>query len=417
MTIINRKNIFIFLLFLILPAGLSAPSAAQSAKKMPNTVPSISYSRTDHQETVIISLQREISYRARFLDHNPQKNLPYRLFVDLFNTRLSSGLSKSPLPENSCITRIRTAQRNSTTARIVLDIRKKIFREDYRITQSSHPPLIKIEFFHAPTEKPADKTSAKETGQPSPEIVSTDSYEEKPPDKDPNLCVVVIDPGHGGKDPGAIGYRGLQEKDVCLPLAIQLQKFINSKKGYKAVLTRDKDIFLSLDERGAIANKYNADIFVSLHTNSHEDSRLTGIETYYLSFASDEAARKVAARENFTTAAEISDLEMIFFDLLQNNKINQSSILAGYVHNAMVDKLANGYGKKVRNLGIKHAPMRVLINTEMPCILIETAFISNPKEAKQLKSTAFQKTLAASIFNGIDNFRSAQKTAFNTASP
>ena len=200
-------------------------------------------------------------------------------------------------------------------------------------------------------------------------------------------------------------------------MGLKLKKLINSKKGYKAILTRNSDIFLSLDDRGAIANENNADIFISLHANSHENTKITGIETYYLSFASDEDAKKVAARENFTTPSKISDLEMIFFDLLQNNKINQSSILAGHIHNAMVSKISDKYHEKIRNLGIKHAPMRVLINAEMPCILIETAFISNPKEAKQLKSKAFQDTLSVSIFNGIENFRSARKTAFNKTAP
>ncbi len=404
---------------------ITGQGIAQSAKKSLNSVYKVSHTTSHKSEKITISLKREVSYRARFLDHNPKKNLPYRLFIDLINTSLDPKLKKAPVSADSNISRIRIAQRNNTTARIVLDIKNKIYREDYKITQSNSPPAITIEFFNKKPKNEVKKNivrtsepvkSAKKTPSAK-EIPLSKKYTKKTPDRDPDLCIIVIDPGHGGKDPGAIGYRGIQEKDVCLQLANALKKVIDTKKGYKAILTRTSDNFLSLDDRGAMANKYNADIFISLHANSHDDTRLTGIETYYLSFASDEDARKVAARENFTTAAKISDLEMIFFDLLQNNKINQSSILAGYIHNAMVEKISNNHNKKIRNLGIKHAPMRVLINTEMPCILIEAAFISNPKEANQLKSKAYQNTLAASIFNGIENFKSNQKTAFNKTSP
>jgi len=415
----------IAVLILLMTALLTTQGIARTSKKALNKVSRVAHTSSNKSEKIIISLKREVSYRARFLNNNPKQNLPYRLFVDLINTALDPKLKNTAVPGDSNISRIRTAQRNNTTARIVLDIKNKIYREDYEITQSNNPPAITIEFFNKKLERNVKKSTAKTSGgvtsakepPPGEAIPLPEKYTKKTSGKDPNLCIVVIDPGHGGKDPGAIGYRGIKEKDVCLPLGLALEKLINSKKGYKAILTRKSDNFLSLDERGAIANKVNADIFISIHANSHENTRLTGIETYYLSFASDEDARKVAARENFTTATEISDLEMIFFDLLQNNKINQSSILAGYIHNAMVENISNKYNKKIRNLGIKHAPMRVLINAEMPCILIEAAFISNPKESKQLKSKSYQSTLAASIFNGIENFKSSSKTALNTNAP
>jgi N-acetylmuramoyl-L-alanine amidase len=383
---------------------------SKSAKKSPNRIKDITYNSSGKKEKIAIFFEKEASYRECFLDHNPKLNLPYRLYLDFKDTTLGSKIKNADIPASSIIKRIRMAQKNSTTTRVVLDIKNKIFQEDYKITRSKNRKAIIIELTNKKA-KQTDKTRSVK------EVVLPEKYTKKTPVSDPDLCTVVIDPGHGGKDPGAIGYQKTKEKDVCLSLGLKLQKVINSKKGYKAILTRSSDIFLSLDERGAIANKNNADIFISIHANSHENKKITGIETYYLSFASDEEARKVAARENFTTPGKISDLEMIFFDLLQNNKINQSSILAGYIHNAMVSNISDKYHEKIRNLGIKHAPMRVLINAEMPCILIETAFISNPKEAKQLKSPAFQNILTASIFNGIENFRSARRTAFNKTAP
>ncbi len=230
------------------------------------------------------------------------------------------------------------------------------------------------------------------------------------PDSDKDLCVVVIDPGHGGKDPGAIGYKGIREKDVCLAIATELKKVLDEIPSCKALLTRTTDRFLSLDDRSAIANAHNADLFISIHANSHNDRKLKGIETYYLNFSSDETARRVAARENFTTPSKISDLEMILFDLMQSEKINKSSILAGYIHNALVSNIMKSY-KDLRNLGVKHAPMRVLIDAEMPCILIETAFISNPTEARRLKTKDYQRLLAQAIVSGIDNYKVGHKTA------
>ncbi len=383
---------------------------AEASKKSPNRIKNITYTHTVKNEEITILLEKEISYQACFLDHNPKQKLPYRLYLDLHDTTLDTKVNKADIPSSSAIKRIRIAQKNNTTTRVVLDIKNKIFREDYKIIQSKNQKAIIIEIENK-------KAKQNDKARLVKELVLSEKHPQKILGGTSDLCTVVIDPGHGGKDPGATGYQKTREKDVCLSLGLKLQEHINSKKGYKAILTRNSDIFLSLDERGIIANKNNADIFISLHANSHENTKITGIETYYLSFASDEEARKVAARENFTTTSKISDLEMIFFDLLQNNKINQSSILAGYVHNAMVNKISDKYHEKIRNLGIKHAPMRVLINTEMPCILIETAFISNPKEAKKLKSLAFQNTLSASIFNGIENFKSARETAFNKTAP
>ena len=383
---------------------------AKSSKHKLNRIKDITYNSKGNKEKITLFFQKETSYRECFLDHNPKQKLPYRLYLDLKDTTLSSKVNKPDTPSSSNIKRIRVAQKDSTTTRVVLDIKNKIFQEDYKITRSRNRKAIIIEIKNKKAKQTDKSKSVKE-------VILPEKYTKTKTGSAPGLCTVVIDPGHGGKDPGATGYQKTREKDVCLSLGLKLQKLINSKKGYKAILTRNSDIFLSLDDRGAIANENNADIFISLHANSHENTKITGIETYYLSFASDEDARKVAARENFTTPSKISDLEMIFFDLLENNKINQSSTLAGHIHNAMVSKISDKYQEKLRNLGIKHAPMRVLINTEMPCILIETAFISNPKEAKQLKSTAFQDTLSVSIFNGIENFRSARKTAFNKTAP
>jgi len=389
----------------------------QPSKRLLNVLSSLKHTRDSRSETVTIFLERTASYKSRFLDHNPRKNLPYRLYLDLLNTRLSPGITAIPHPDGSPVTRIRIARRNSHTTRVVLDFRKKIYRSDYEIVQLDSPPRIAVKLLNSavPAAAPHPQKSPRAPAASLPRQIT-----QKPPapavnppadEASSELCTIVIDPGHGGKDPGAIGYRGIREKDICLPIALELKRLFDSTIPCRTILTRTSDTFLSLEQRAEIANRNRADIFISVHANSHEDASLNGIETYYLNFSSDTTARKVAARENFTTPSKISDLEMILFDLMQSDKINTSSILAGYVHNALVDGLSRKNGS-LRNLGVKHAPMRVLIDADMPGILLETAFISNAADCRLLKNKPYQKSIARAVVTGVRNFLDNRKTAF-----
>ena len=168
---------------------------------------------------------------------------------------------------------------------------------------------------------------------------------------------------------------------------------------------------MSFEDRARAAAEKKADLLISIHGNSHADARVEGIETYYLNFSSDDDARKVAARENFTTPEKVGDLEMILFDLMQSEKTNISSLLAGYVQSGIAAVLTASRYKDFRNLGVKHAPMRVLVEAEMPGILIEAGFISSPKESARLKNAAYQQVLAGAIADGIHDFFTSSKTA------
>jgi N-acetylmuramoyl-L-alanine amidase len=422
-------------------AILLAVTGGAAASGM-NVVQSVTHQQTGRGETVTITMSRPVSFKSRFLDRNVRHNQPYRLFIDLLHTSPLDTAGRVSFPETSIIRRIRTALHDTTTTRIVFDLKRSILREQYSLQQLDNPPRIIITF--APGTKrsapaaaraghpsattadadatdvaPAPEDSLTPPEPPIPRTASKSSTKSAPKTRparsaagttDAAPYTVVIDPGHGGRDPGAIGFRGLKEKYVALALSRELHAHLNSLPGYKAVLTRSTDIFVSLDDRAAIANAGKADVFISLHANSHTDSHLMGIETYYLNFSSDESARKVAARENFTTAAQVSDLEMILFDLMQSDKINRSSILAGYIHNSLIAGISAAY-TDYRNLGIKHAPMRVLIDAEMPCVLIEAAFISNPTEAKRLQNPTYQKVLARAIAEGIERFKNGHRTA------
>jgi N-acetylmuramoyl-L-alanine amidase len=224
---------------------------------------------------------------------------------------------------------------------------------------------------------------------------------------------IVIDPGHGGKDYGAPGYlKGVHEKHVVLAIAKRLQQMLRSQLKCEAVLTRSRDKYLSLEERTAMANTQDADLFISIHTNASSDRRAHGIETYILNLATDDEAIRVAARENATSTKNISDLDTILKSLMNNAKVSESTRLASYVQQSMARSLKRKY-KQVRSKGIKQAPFYVLLGADMPSILIETSFISNPKECKRLVSKSYQKQLCQGIIDGIRRYiKETNPTAF-----
>ncbi len=214
---------------------------------------------------------------------------------------------------------------------------------------------------------------------------------------------IVIDPGHGGKDTGAISADHICEKQITLEVARELKRILEQKTGCEVILTRSDDRSMSLEERTAFANSHKADLFVSIHTNAHEDRSRHGTETYFLDLSRDQESARVAAFENATANKKISDLEAILHDLMLNTKVNESSRLAREVQTNMVKKLCPTYGQ-IRDLGIKQAPFYVLLGAEMPCILIETAFLTNDREEHLLRDRGFQKNLALGISNGIESY-------------
>lgn len=209
---------------------------------------------------------------------------------------------------------------------------------------------------------------------------------------------VVIDPGHGGKDPGAIGFSGLKEKDVVLKVAKKVAARLAARGEYEIIMTRDRDKFIPLEERTAIANSRRADLFVSIHANSAPNRKAHGVETYFLSLASSKDEMRAAARENASSSGQLSDLQAILQDLMQNSKIEESSRLAGMVQ----EQLYKGLQKyHVADLGVKKAPFVVLIGARMPAILAEIGFISNAQEEKNLRSDRYLDAVAEQIVTGI----------------
>ena len=196
---------------------------------------------------------------------------------------------------------------------------------------------------------------------------------------------IVIDAGHGGHDPGTLGRGGLQEKDLVLDVAVRLQRLVRDELGAEVVMTRSTDVFVPLEERTAIANAQGADLFLSIHANSSRNPGVRGIETYFLNFAQDPHAEAVAARENAISAATLKDLQNLVKAIALNSKIDESRDFASSVQEAMVQTI-RPIAPDVSDRGVRTAPFYVLIGANMPSILAEIAFVSNPQEERLLRT-------------------------------
>lgn len=208
---------------------------------------------------------------------------------------------------------------------------------------------------------------------------------------------IMIDPGHGGRDPGATA-NGIEEKDINLRAAKIMGKMLQDQ-GFEVHYTRTKDKFIPLEERTAMANAKNADLFISLHCNSYKDASIRGLEVYYLNLATDAQAVRVAARENGVSAKKISDMQFILSDLMLNSKINESRQMAALVQQEAEQALRPRYAFK--SLGSKGAFFYVLTGARMPSILVELGYLTNPAEAGNLNSDAYLSTLARGLVGGV----------------
>lgn len=220
---------------------------------------------------------------------------------------------------------------------------------------------------------------------------------------------IVIDPGHGGKDPGARGQRHTEEKDITLKVALKLRELLSKQPGVRVLMTRDHDVFVELEERAKFANSNEADLFVSIHVNSHPSRSVKGIEIYHFGEAKDQQALEVAARENGTPLSSTGvGWEYLVADLLTTKKIEASLELAWTAKEAMVTHMNSHYA--VNDHGVKTAPFYVLRFTSMPSILAEIAYISNPAEEDLLRKPTFVRDVAQSLFQGVKSFLANNKS-------
>ena len=214
---------------------------------------------------------------------------------------------------------------------------------------------------------------------------------------------IVVDAGHGGHDTGTIGPTGFKEKDLVLDVSLRLGKLLENKLGADVVYTRDDDTFVPLETRTAIANQNQADLFISVHANSSDDASARGVETYYLNFTSSADALEVAARENSVSEKSIHELQDLVKKIALKDKIDESKEFASNVQSALYSGL-NAKGGGPRNRGVKKAPFVVLIGANMPSILAEISFVSNPNDERKLQKADYRQKIAESLYRGIAKY-------------
>ncbi len=347
----------------------SAPIILAKNQPTHTVVNKIRHSNSAKGTRVVIDLTRSVSYAVT---RDPSSQT---LLVKLEEAVLGKYLKLRPsyAMTGNLIDKIEVTQRGDKTVYISL-LYKQLGSHKHLILE--HPDRLVIDLF-------------------PPEAM--------PPPVAFSIQTIVIDPGHGGKDPGARSRGGLEEKDIALDISRRLKKLVESRLNKKVIMTRDEDVFITLKRRTEIANENKADLFVSVHINSSVSGKLRGIEVYLLGKASDKRALSVAARENAETHKDVVGFEEIILNDLEKDFTRKASLeLAHFTNDALKRNLISKYPTKA--LGVKRAPFYVLNHTEMPAILAEISFISNRKEEKRLKNPQYRQRAAEALLKGIESY-------------
>jgi len=389
------------------------------------TLQSIRHWSTDEYTRIAIDLDRETKYHEGVLSD------PDRLYFDISNTRLSADMrNKIFVVGDEFLKGVRVAQNRPGVVRVVLDLTDE---GEYSVTALHNPFRIVVDIRSESAGKSAVASTAESSAadqQPSASAVlrsgnsgassgkpagSTIAAKPAAPTSRGHRTLtrtlglkvrrIVIDPGHGGYDTGSIGPGGLHEKDLVLSIAKLLCGLLEQELGAEVILTRDDDSFVSLEERTAIANQYQADLFLSIHANSGSMSSTSGVETYYLDFAGSAYDSDVAARENALSAKKEHNLEDLIREIALADKSVESRELAVMVQNKLYSG-ARQLFPSAKNRGVRKAPFVVLIGANMPSVLTEIAFLSNPEDEALLGKEKSQLQLARALFSGIEGYMS-----------
>jgi N-acetylmuramoyl-L-alanine amidase len=307
---------------------------------------------------------------------------PDRIFFDLKNASIAKE-TVTRLPVGDGILKsVRASQFSGETVRVVFDIEEIA---DLKCFLIESPAKLVIDLYG----------KGGQTGKAKPLTVNRR---------------IVIDAGHGGHDPGAVGRQKLYEKDVVLDVALKVRKLLMKDPQNEVFLTRETDVFIPLEQRTAFANRKNADLFVSIHANASPNRMAKGIETYLLNWTDDEEANKVAARENKISLRKMKALnkqfdilDVIKTDLMRENKRDESVKLANYIQKSLISNI-EACNEHVQDLGVKQALFYVLFGANMPSVLAEISFISNPDEEKLLSKESYKTDIAKSIVDGINAY-------------
>lgn len=324
---------------------------------------------------------------------------PERLYVDLPKIWVGRRYVDGVPVGDGLLRAVRLGQNTLTTSRMVIDLERY---ENHRMFTLESPHRVVIDVYGKSTR--ADPAQGTREAQPS--SAKKDGIAGRPMRlsmASRPLRTVIIDPGHGGKDPGAVGHGGLLEKDVNLRLAKLLARRLEAR-AFNVVMTREDDRYINLEERTVIAESAGGDVFVSIHANSSENRKLQGFEIYYLDAGHKRHNLEVAARENGVSTKQLDSLQRTLSQLRVKEASHQSHSLARFVHADMTSGLNSTY-RGVQDLGVKTGPFYVLFMSSMPAILVETGFVSHRQESKRLRNEAYLDTVARQIASGLGHYR------------
>ncbi len=392
----------------------TARRRAPVPEKTPLAVVSeIRYRANEDYTRVVIQLDQEVEFEKQVLKS------PDRIYFDLVGTRPGPELNGRTISVDGVfIKRIRVARNRPEVVRVVLDYHKI---RDHSVFALFNPFRIVIDTYGHDSGRKAKTTREFSTAQTARPIPPPAPTRKKPPEspraakRDPEEDLtltrmlglkvgrVVVDPGHGGHDTGAIGPGGLREKDLVLSIARLLKPLLEERLGTQVILTRDDDRFIPLEERTAIANQHRADLFISIHGNSSRGRRATGAETFYLNFAKTASEQDVATRENAASQRTVGELEDLLRQIAKGDYNTESRKLAGVVQTSLFSGIKK-HRRPFLNRGVKTAPFIVLMGASMPSILTEVGFISNPAEEKFLTTSENRQKVAEALFEGVKQY-------------
>ncbi len=418
-----------------------------------NRVPFVTDVRTSNTENyarIVVTIDDTIQFDSAHI------RSPDRVYFDLHRAKIGPALTHRTFDvQDGLLKSVRVAQNKDGVVRLVLDVDGAkdysafLLANPYRLVIDVHsqpvatakrdtgtPPAsgVSAAKTQPPPEKPAPAVTSSEnrpadpvksvahpassSTKPATEAKKMAAALKPPAEPKPNrdgqrsltrelglkISRIVIDPGHGGHDTGTIGPHGLMEKDLCLDIALRLGRIIEERiPGAEVVYTRKDDTFVPLEDRTAIANNAKADLFVSIHANSSHDPAARGIETYYLNFATSADSMEVATRENALAQSSIHDLQDLIKKIARNEKIEESKELATDIQYSLSHRL-QVISQNEKNRGVKKAPFIVLIGANMPSVLSEISFISNPADEKLLRKSDQRDRVAQGLYHGISSY-------------
>lgn len=434
-------------------AAVSVRSQANARTGQTSEITGVRSWNADNYTRIIIELRGQPKYQAaRIAD-------PDRIYFDIENAKLSAQVFRQPIavPSGGFLKTVRLAQNRSNVVRLVLEVTQI---SDYSVFELSDPDRLIVDVYGPPAElsstnsAPEIKTAAiarqpqtPAASRKAPETPATPSTSATkaetaqtvgasdsaasaglitnvpqpigpPPVPKRNrngersltrtlglkIGRMVIDAGHGGHDRGTVGLKGLTEKDLCLDIALRLGKLIQRQiPSANIIYTRQDDSFVPLEQRTEIANNAKADLFLSIHANSSDDAHVRGIETYYLNFNASPQAMEVAARENALAQSSVHDLQDLVKKIARNEKIGESRDLAMDIQESLANYMRAG-SRPERNRGVRKAPFVVLIGADMPSVLAEISFLSNPADEQWLKKPENRQRVAEGLYHGIEKY-------------